>query len=670
MTSSPAAQNRPLYRADIDGLRAVAVLAVIAYHAWPSLVPGGFAGVDVFFVLSGYLISSIILRGIQNKTFRFRDFYNRRIRRIFPALIVVFMCSLIIGYGILLADEYAMLGKHVASGSIFLSNFTLLNEAGYFDVNAELKPFLHLWSLGIEEQFYIFWPLLLVLASRFHLRLFWFVLCIAILSFGANVWRVDAHLVQTFYNPFTRFWELMAGALLASSSFLSALMLSVPKKRLRNVMSFLGLSLILLSFMLVNKNDIYPGWWATLPVLGTVLVVGAGATAWLNTKVLSVRSLVFVGLISYPLYLWHWPLLSFVRIVESGHPPLFLECLSVAVAFVLAWGTYRYVESFLRHNPSSWVLPGLLGTMAILGITGKYIEVEKGLPARSSVAHYQDFDRQMIREAATDKNCEQYVLTQGEKKEFYYCRARNLEKEKWLAIVGDSHAHVLFPGFAEQAAARGYGAILLANTSCPPLVGAATGKTDTERSQCADKIEQILRLVEREAKIHKVVFVTRGPVYISGQEFGVRSRKRQIFFTSVEDESLPPNDVFFVSLQNTVDRLISVGKSVFLFLENPEMGVKPGDCNRRPFAFTHIRPKFQVSYKQYAARMGHYRQQMEKLFAHNPGLVLLDPEPLFCSKTTCFGIRNGQLLYSDDDHLSVAGSKYVASELSSLVFKK
>ena len=408
-----------------------------------------------------------------------------------------------------------------------------------------------------------------------------------------------------------------------------------------------------------------------MPVLGTVLVVGAGATAWLNTKVLSVRSLVFVGLISYPLYLWHWPLLSFVRIVEAGHPPLFLECFCVAAAFVLAWGTYRYVERFLRHNPSSWVLPGLLGTMAILGVTGKYIELEKGLPARPSVVHYQDFDRQMVREAATDENCEQYVLTRGEKKEFYYCRARNLEKEKWLAIVGDSHAHVLFPGFTEQAAARGYGTILLANTSCPPLEGAATGKTVTERSQCADKIEQILQLVEGEARIQKVVFVTRGPIYISGQEFVIRSQgKRVIFFKSVADESLPPNDVFFVSLQKTVDRLMSAGKSVALFLENPEMGVKPGDCNRRPFTFTHIRPKFQVNYKQYAARMGHYRQQMEKLSAHNPGLVLLDPEPLFCNKTTCYGIRNGQLLYSDDDHLSVAGSKYVASELSSLVFKK
>jgi peptidoglycan/LPS O-acetylase OafA/YrhL len=656
------------YRPDIDGLRAIAVLSVVTYHACPTLLPGGFIGVDVFFVISGYLISSIIFRGVHERTFRFTNFYARRIRRIFPALILVLTATFTGGYVLLLADEYALLGKHVASGAVFLSNFTLLGETGYFDTASELKPLLHLWSLGIEEQFYIIWPLAAVLAFRSRRSLLWITCCIGLCSFAINIGRIDGHLVQTFYNPVTRFWELMAGAVLSCVTLFFRMPRWTSKPLLHDLFSWVGLVIIFGTVLILNRDEIFPGWWATLPVLGAVFLIGSGSDSWINTRFLSQRWMIWIGLISYPLYLWHWPLLSFVRIVEAGHPPLYLEISSVVVAFFLAWATYYFVEKRIRHNPSPLTVVILVILMTGIGITGKTIELQEGLPQRRSVAHFQDFEKQIVRDDATDSNCDAYVTSRGENRKFYYCRSNELEQKKWLAIVGDSHAHVLFPGFSEQAAARGYGTLLLANTSCPPLLGSATGKTKSERSQCTNSIEQVFRLVEGEPRISKVLFATRGMIYISGQEFGASAKTRVIFFQSVTGEEAPPATVFFSSLQTTIKRLLASGKKVALFIENPEMGLKPKDCNKRPFTFTGRLPRFRVSYKDYQKRMSHYRQNMESIAADFPSVLLLDPEKMLCNTQNCNGILNGHLLYSDDDHFSVAGSKYIARGMADLLF--
>src|SRR3954462_920038 len=211
MTSSPAHAYRP----DVDGLRAVAVLAVLAYHAFPSVLPGGFAGVDVFFVISGYLITGIIIEDLARERFTYANFYWRRIRRIFPALILVLVTCLALGWLVLLPDEYAQLGKHVAAGAGFVSNIALWREAGYFDSAAELKPLLHLWSLGVEEQYYLVWPLFLFLFKKQSNRMLWMILGIGALSFILNILMVSRYPTAAFYLPVTRFWELLAGSLLA-----------------------------------------------------------------------------------------------------------------------------------------------------------------------------------------------------------------------------------------------------------------------------------------------------------------------------------------------------------------------------------------------------------------------------------------------------------------------
>lgn len=403
------------------------------------------------------------------------------------------------------------------------------------------------------------------------------------------------------------------------------------------------------------------------------MLIAAGQEAWLNKRILSRRPLVFVGLVSYPLYLWHWPLLSFLRITEAGDPSNVLIFIAITLSFLLAWLTYRLVEKPIRHSSSPLVVLILVFLIAVLGGTGKIIKKRGGLPDRSSVAHYKDFDAQLIREPATEATCVDYVNGLGINRRFYYCRSNNLQSDKWLAVIGDSHADVLFHGFAEEALLEGYGAILLANSGCPTLLGTAKGKTETERAQCAEKIEQIVRIVSQEERIAKVLIVTRGPVSFAGHGFGVAEKSLtnipMYSFPENNMKNMPSSEIFLAGLKKTVSEFQRRKKDVIYFLENPEIGLLPKDCLGRPFGFEKKQPSFQVDYDVYRARMADYRSGVFQLANEDPGLLILDPEPLFCDKEACRGIINGQLMYADDDHLSVAGSRYVAKTMAPLLFR-
>jgi peptidoglycan/LPS O-acetylase OafA/YrhL len=287
------------YRPDIDGLRAVAVGAVVLFHAFPNLAKGGFVGVDVFFVISGFLISSIILEGFAADRFSYLEFYARRIRRIFPALTVVCAISLLLGWYVLLPDEFRQLGKHTAAGAAFVSNFAFWNEAGYFSAAADTKPLLHLWSLGIEEQFYIAWPLALGLLWKWRQRLFLVTLAVAALSFAVNIATLPESPVAAFYSPLSRFWELAAGGALAQIALLRPALLT----NFANARSLAGILLIAVAVFELTINSAFPGYWALLPTLGALLIISAGPDAWLNRYVLGNKIAVSVGLSSVRLKL-------------------------------------------------------------------------------------------------------------------------------------------------------------------------------------------------------------------------------------------------------------------------------------------------------------------------------------------------------------------------------
>ena len=396
--------SHPKYRADIDGLRAIAVLAVVAFHAFPAWLKGGFIGVDVFFVISGYLISTIIFESLDKGVFSFSEFYARRIKRIFPALILVLITCFAFGWFALLADEYKQLGKHMAAGAGFVSNLMLWSESGYFDNAADTKPLLHLWSLGIEEQFYIVWPLLLWLAWKRNFNLFTITVLVAIASFVLNLKGVSKDQVAAFYSPQTRFWELFGGSLLAwgtlyQQSFFANLAKKVNQylcillykdkrdanaQTLANLLAFVGLLLLAYGFWRINKDLIYPGKWALVPVVGTILLLMAGPKAWINRTLLSNKIFVGIGLISYPLYLWHWPLLSFARIVESGAPTLTIRILAIALSILLAWLTYLAIERPIRFGQiGKRSAVGIL-VLLMLGVggAGYYVVYLQGIPER------------------------------------------------------------------------------------------------------------------------------------------------------------------------------------------------------------------------------------------------------------------------------------------------
>lgn len=392
MTTPTPHLSHPKYRPDIDGLRAVAVLSVVAFHAFPVWMKGGFIGVDIFFVISGFLISTIIFENLDRGTFSFSEFYIRRIRRIFPALILVLVCCLIFGWFVLIPDELNQLGKHIAAGVGFISNFVLWGEAGYFDNSAETKPLLHLWSLGIEEQFYIVWPFILWFAWKKRFNLLTLTIVVALVSYILNIKGVKQDSVATFYSPQTRFWELLSGSILAwfslykKNSFTNYKLkidgwlakvvyrekVETDGKTLSNVLAFVGSLILAYGFWRITRDVSFPGKWAVIPVLGSVLIIFAGPNAWINRKILSNKIAVWFGLISFPLYLWHWPILSFARIIENEIPSRNIRIAAVVLAVVLAWVTVKFFESPFRFGNSKVKLKllTLCGAILTIGSTG------------------------------------------------------------------------------------------------------------------------------------------------------------------------------------------------------------------------------------------------------------------------------------------------------------
>jgi len=356
----------PKYRPYIDGLRGVAIIYTVGYHAFPTHVTGGFIGVDIFFVISGFLISGIIFDALEKGIFSFSKFYARRIRRIFPTMLLMLISLYVAGWSILPSSMFEQLGKYVAAGVGFAVNFVLWKEVGYFDPAAETKPLLHLWSLGIEEQFYILWPALLVLAWRFRLNVLAMIALIVTASFAANVMIMNTDQPLAFYCPLTRLWELLMGAGLAYIN------LRWPErfKRYANVQSLVGGIFLAIAVEVLNAQSQFPGWWALLPIAGTLLIISAGERAWINRRVLSNRIMVWVGLISYPLYMWHWPLLSYVWVMANGKPSYSATSAAVSISVILAGLTYHLLERNLRFNKHRLVVPGLLVSAMAVFILG------------------------------------------------------------------------------------------------------------------------------------------------------------------------------------------------------------------------------------------------------------------------------------------------------------
>lgn len=493
-----ASLSHPKYRPDIDGLRAIAILSVVIFHAFPDKLKSGFIGVDIFFVISGYLISSIIFENIDRGSFSFGQFYGRRIKRIFPALSLVLGSCLVFGWFGLLDDEFKQLGKHMAAGAGFVSNFFLWQEVGYFNNVAETKPLLHLWSLAIEEQFYIFWPLLVWITWKRKTLFLALFAALLLGSFAYNVHLVRLDPTSTFYSPVTRIWELLTGVLLAyfSTQAKQNTATATPawhaSQTARQLTSTLGVLLLAFGFYKIDRGRPFPGTWALFPVLGTFLLIFAGPAAWFNRFVLSNRLLVWVGLISFPLYLWHWPILSFMRIAQRGTPDALLRMAALILSVFLAWFTFYFVEKPIRiSNKNQHKIITLCILMAILGGLGFKVFSSHGFPGRSvygneKQAFYDYFKggppdwgyqtRTNAIEKSNDK-CSFYdlrALMEGKETNVpriaiaESCFHRN-SRQKSVMLWGNSYAMHLYAGL-EKAMPKDWQILQVASLGCKPTL--------------------------------------------------------------------------------------------------------------------------------------------------------------------------------------------------------
>jgi peptidoglycan/LPS O-acetylase OafA/YrhL len=538
----------PNYRADIDGLRAVAVLSVVGFHAFPSWVRGGFIGVDVFFVISGFLISSIIFGGLARNGFSFVDFYSRRIRRIFPALILVLIACYVVGWLVLLPEDYKQLGRQIAGGAGFASNFLLWQESGYFDTAAATKPLLHLWSLGIEEQFYIVWPAFLWCAWKYRINLAAVAFAIAVASFALNVAVVDSDAVAAFYSPQTRFWELMAGSLLAYGTLFkpaspaslaqrlngwvgARVFARAPEKFVnvsRDLRSALGAALIVASVILITRDTNFPGWWGALPVLGAALIISAGGKSWFNRAILSNRFLVWVGLISYPIYLWHWPLLSFARIVEGETPSPEVRLAAVAASIVLAALTYLLIEKRVRfgdHAKEKTV--GLIVLMSVIGVIGYLSYKGDGLtfrlPKMVQELTSSSYDYKSVIRTGT---C--FLLPEQDYTAFASCEATGKPGNPVIVLWGDSYAAQYYPGYKAEFG-ESYNLVQRTASWCPPILDMEING----RPNCR-KINDFVFASMQSQKPAKVVLSARWEIYQWKKVETTISRLRQLGITDID----------------------------------------------------------------------------------------------------------------------------------------
>lgn len=495
-----APENHPRYRPDIDGLRAVAVLGVVFYHAFPNWGRGGFVGVDIFFIISGFLISTILFNSAAAGRLSYLDFYDRRIRRIFPALIAVLLACLVFAATVAWPKDARLIGKHVIGGVGFASNFVLWNESGYFDWGSELKPLLHLWSLSVEEQYYIVWPVVVALLFG---RSRWFVTALLVLLFGSfaiNLALVKTDPTAAFYFPGARIWELLIGSGLAYLArapggvpALFAAALKTTPARASQGLSWSGTLLVAAGLVLTTATSAFPGWWALLPTFGAACLIGAGPHAWFNRQVLGSRAAVFVGKISYPLYLWHWPLLVFPTLV-LGQSSRVTRIAAVLAAFVLAWLTYRYIETPIRFGKRRTRTPfALAGSMALLAGCGVLLMLSDGWADRYppeirqiATAEFK-FDRSMH----NPRTCF-LAPEQGPAAFDAGCVVDAPAGTPRVWLWGDSHAESLYPGLnALGEGGKRFALTQFTASACPPVVGF----TVQQRPHCREINDMVLAKV-------------------------------------------------------------------------------------------------------------------------------------------------------------------------------
>lgn len=652
------------YRPDIDGLRAIAVLSVVLYHAVEWVLPGGFIGVDVFFVISGYLITRLIHADMERGRFSIASFYVRRTKRIFPALFVVTFSTLALGLVLLSPTELAGFGRTMAATAGFVSNVIFWQDTGYFDTAAESKPLLHTWSLAVEEQFYLLWPLTLLLIRRtgWTLALTGTVALASCVAAGVLVAR---HQPTVFFLLPTRLWELLLGALLGLRY------LRLPERPwLAHASAVLGLVLILTSLRTLSRDSLFPGWNALAPCIGTALLLASGerGETVVSRHLLTLRPMVFVGLISYSLYLWHWPLLAFARLMRRGELTTPEAGGVLAVAVGLAVLTWRFVETPLRvKGPTPRAAPVLtryaLLSAAALGV-GLVLVRSQGLIARADPAMARSEGARYDVNPLTGP-CLRWQSATGPLP-LEPCLAGAGPSIDRMVIWGDSHADAAAPGFAALATGHRLASHQLTMAGCPPLAAVEVEGDGADYAPCAQFNRQVLDYIENTESVATVALVARWTLYTENTRFGADAGP--ITYLVDEQDRVRATDVskrvFTRALTATVDRLRAAGKQVILLGSIPPLGVNVPEClSRNLLPLSGTRP-CNARADVVLPHIAWPDEQVLRVADGRTGVCTYLPRKALCRDDTCISIDGDDILYANDDHLSRPGALFLAKHFA------
>lgn len=632
------------YRPEIDGLRAISVLAVVLFHLGVPGISGGFAGVDVFFVISGFLITSILRTELESGSFSLLAFYDRRIRRILPALLVVLIATLAAGYLFLAPGDFVTMARSGIAAAASVSNIFFYLNTGYFDASSSLMPLLHTWSLAIEEQFYIALPLALVAVYKVRRGKCALPVLVALfaLSFTGAIIALAHNPKAAFYLPQYRAWELAAGSILAF----------LPAPKSSRFAPGLGVALILVAVLVLDKSIPFPGVAALLPVAGAALILRYGSHPGLVRSTLSAPVLVFIGKISYSLYLWHWPVIVFWKHYTSNAPLQPHEQIALgALSVVLGWLSWRWIEQPFRKrnlNEQRTVGTGIGASILISGVAMTVV-LAQGFPARIPT----DLGNLGNRDAMWSWSCPADV-PDGQWKGLCQVGAPWKEAKARLVLTGDSHAEHFLPYIHEAAKVNGLAVVLF--RACPPIFT----DTGTKRfvrvgpdytAGCTKTHDQLLSQLADSPDVSGVVIASAWAGHALWS-FRGDSPPKTIGTLEARDNGLKALQDGMNELLPALDQL---GKRVIVISDMPSFDYDPIHCAigdssgllRRPCAPGSTR----ISAATFSTWQAHSQKMLQAVQAISPGVTFVFPGQEMCNGFGCDAIQDGNFLYRDSDHL-------------------
>lgn len=649
------------YSGKIEGLRGLAVIAVIIYHAAHQLLPGGYLGVDIFFVISGYLMSKIIYEQITNNEFSFTKFYIKRARRLLPTLYVVLFFTYLGGWRFLVPSEFKELSQSLFATLILMSNYFFMVKSGYFDVSVDLKPLLHTWSLGVEEQFYLLFPISMYYfgKNKNYSKAIFIAIC---LSFVLSLIVANKYPNINFYSLATRIWQLLFGALLGLFSLKGAEYvnkLNNNSKRIKNTLSVVAMSILIGSLVLINNTKQIPGWLSLFPILSCGYIILCVDDHSVAGRLLNLSVIRFFGKISYSAYLWHQPVFAYFRQYYGDSKNLDIAVLSMIIILILSYLSWKYIESPFRNDAivsekrfkfQLILMSVLLMSLAIWGILSDGIPNRINLP--KSVA--QSFSRTSRLNECADK-------LHAHKREDWFCSLGVKGKPEFM-VIGDSHALSLLDVYDEIAKEDNYNGILVSNSGCPPLLGIYALRSDQDHVNCHDINERIYKFAY-ENKIKEVILVGRWSYYTDGGYDG--SDVSYLGIQNNSDKNIINSRIAFqYGVNETQKRYGAIGVKPYVIEQIPEQKYLPGFVFQR----TSIADQNDVNFtlENYSTLMSNHiklqeftRREFNKYSTYN--VISLDK--IYCNSKYCpIGVKD-KSYYFDKNHLSVAGAELAKKEL-------